>query len=270
MIDAHPEVAIPPETGFLVLGTQFTGTGDELRHEFVERITSFPPGLATWPDFGIPKETFRQIVQRVEPFSVSDGYRAFYRTYARRFGKPRWGDKTPMACLHLDTISAVLPEAHFIHLIRDGRDVALSWRQTWFSPGDVEVQAEHWVRFVSTARTQGARCPHYLEVRFEDLVRNPAAVLAEICRFVELPYSAEMVDYYVRAPSRLAEHRERVTGDGEVIVSRETRLQQQALTMQPPQRSRILAWKGTMDQDDRARFESVARDLLKSLDYEVQ
>jgi len=57
MIDAHPDVAIPPETGFLTLGTQFTGTGDELRQEFFETITAFPPGMATWPDFGIPKET---------------------------------------------------------------------------------------------------------------------------------------------------------------------------------------------------------------------
>jgi sulfotransferase family protein len=266
MIDAHPDIAIPPETAFLRLGAQFTGAGDELRHRFVETITAFP----TWPDFGIPKETFRQVIQRIEPFSASDGYRAFYRTYAERFGKPRWGDKTPMSCLHLDTIKVVLPEAHFIHLIRDGRDVALSWRQTWFSPGpSMEVQADEWARCVSTARAQGAGCPHYLEVRFEDLIRNPASVLAEICRFVELPYTEQMLDYYVGVPARLAELRSRVNPDGTVIVSHATRLRQQALTMEPPQRSRIQSWKRTMDPEERARFERAAGDLLQELGYEV-
>ena len=266
MIDAHPDVAIPPETGFLRLGAQFTGTGDELAHQFIETITAFP----TWPDFGIPKETFRHIIQRLEPFSVSDGYRAFYRAYAERFGKPRWGDKTPMSCLHLDTIKTVLSEAHFIHLIRDGRDVALSSRQSWFSAGpSIEVHAEEWARCVSTARAQGAGCRHYLEVRFEDLIGNPARVLAEICEFVSLPYTSQMLDYYRGVPVRLAEHQDRLGSDGTVMVSHATRVRQQALTMEPPQHSRVQSWKRTMDQDERARFECVAGDLLRELGYEV-
>lgn len=270
MIDAHPDVAIPPETGFLMQGAQFTDTGDELRRQFIETITAFPADGPAWPDFGISKESFREAIQHIEPFSVSDGYRAFYRAYAARFDKPRWGDKTPMYCLHLDTIEAVLPEAHFIHLIRDGRDVALSWRQTWFYPGRrVEVQAEQWAQCVSTARALGARCRRYLEVRFEDLVMNPAGVLTEICRFVELPYAAGMLDYHTRVPLRLTEHVGRARPDGTLIVSRETRLLQQALTMLPPQRSRIHSWKHTMDRDERARFEAVAGDLLRTLGYEV-
>ncbi len=270
MIDAHPDVAIPPETGFLVQGTQFIGTGDDLRQEFFETITAFPPGVAAWPDFGIPKETFRHIIKRIEPFSVSEGYRAFYRAYAERFGKPRWGDKTPMSCLHLDTIESVLPEAHFIHLIRDGRDVALSWRQTWFSPGNaMEVLAEEWARCVSTARAQGAHCQHYLEVRFEDLIRNPVTVLIKICGFLQLPYTAQMLEYHVGVPGRLTEHRARVAANGEILVSQATRLKQQVLTMQPPQRSRIQAWKHTMDPDERERFARLAGDLLNVLGYEV-
>jgi hypothetical protein len=44
----------------------------------------------------------------------------------------------------MPTIEAVLPEAHFIHIIRDGRDVCLSLRQMWFSPGwDIETQAAY-------------------------------------------------------------------------------------------------------------------------------
>ena len=53
------------------------------------------------------------------------------------------GDKTPLHCLHLTTIRRVFSAAHFIHVIRDGRNVAQSLRQTWFSPGsEVETLAE--------------------------------------------------------------------------------------------------------------------------------
>ena len=133
MIDAHPQVAIPTETGFLTEAPHLAGSGDELRARFVEMITAFPLRAPAWPEFGLSRETFQREIQLIEPFSVAEGYRAFYRLYAARFNKRRWGDKTPVYSLHLNAIEAVLPEAHFVHLIRDGRDVALSWRQTWFS-----------------------------------------------------------------------------------------------------------------------------------------
>ncbi len=52
--------------------------------------------------------------------------RAFFEAYAGEQGKPRWGDKTPAYMLAIQRIGRTLPESRFIHLIRDGRDVALS------------------------------------------------------------------------------------------------------------------------------------------------
>lgn len=68
------------------------------------------------------------------PALLAEGVRLFYRLYARRHGKARWGDKTLLYRLHLTEIEKILPEAHFIHSIRDGRDVALSLREVWFAP----------------------------------------------------------------------------------------------------------------------------------------
>jgi hypothetical protein len=271
MLDAHPEVAIPPETGFLVLAHGFSGGGNELRREFFEAVTSFPPEAPAWKDFGMPEEQFWAALLEISPFSVAEGYRAFYRTYAARFGKRRWGDKTPLYCMHLEAIGGVLPEAHFIHIIRDGRDVALSLRQMWFSPGkDIEAQAEHWSRSVSTARQQGARCRRYLEVRFEDLIRDSPGVLKMVCEFIGVRYAAEMLEYYGRTPERLTEHRDRRRPDGSLVVSHAGRMQQQALTMQPPQASRVHAWKQAMSEEEQGRFEAIAGRLLAELGYEVR
>jgi hypothetical protein len=270
MLDSHPDVAIPPETGFLAIADRLNGAGDELRRDFFDAVTRFPPEAPGWEDFGIPAEQFRASLQEIDPFSVADGYRAFYRTYAARFGKTRWGDKTPTYCLCLSTIEAVLPEAHFIHVIRDGRDVALSLREMWFSPGrSIEVQADYWHRCVSTARRQGTRCRKYLEVRFEDLIRNSERVLRTVCEFLGLGYSAEMKRYHERTPERLEEHRDRRRANGSLLVSHAERLRQQASVMRPPEESRVHAWKQRLSQDERHRFEAISAPLLLELGYEV-
>ena len=122
MLDTHPEMAIPSETGFLALFPHFKSKGDALRQEFFRSITNFPPDATAWQDFQITKETFWEKLLEIEPFAIGDGYRSFYQLYASRFAKPRWGDKTPSYCHHMQNIEEVLPEAHFIHIIRDGRD----------------------------------------------------------------------------------------------------------------------------------------------------
>jgi hypothetical protein len=138
----------------------------------------------------------------------------------------------------------------------------------WFSPGDqIEVLADYWKQCVTTARRLGAGCRHYLEVRFEDLVRDPARMLARICAFIDLDFSTDMLSYYTGVPARLAEHRERVRADGTVLVSQTARLRQQARTMMPPQESRVGSWRQTMSREEQYRFEAVAGLLLRELGY---
>ena len=267
MLDSHPDLAIPPETGFLAAGRAL-GDGPDPRQAFFDRVTHFPPESPAWADFGISTEDFRAALAAVEPFSVSEGCRTFYRLYAARFGKSRAGDKTPLYCRHLTAIADLLPEIHVIHVIRDGRDVALSLRQTWFSPGDqIETLAEYWVNCISAARHESGACGGYLEVRFEDLVADPVPVLRQICGFVDLDYAPEMLAYHARAPRRLEEHKDRVRLDGSLVISHEGRVRQQALTMEPPQRSRAGAWRQRMTDDERRRFDAVAGELLDRLGY---
>ena len=268
MLDAHPEMAIPPETGFLTLG-QTLGEGPDPGERFVETVTGHPPEAPAWPDFGIDAGVFAAAIAALDPFSTADACRTFYRLYAARFGKSRWGDKTPLYGMHLPAVTELLPEAHVIHLIRDGRDVALSLRQTWFSPSrEIEELAEYWQRVTLTTRQHGERYGRYLEVRFEDLVGATENTLRPLCRFLALPYDARMMDYHRGAPERLTEHRARVRPDGSVVISHAGRLRQQALTMQPPQASRVQAWRAAMTADERRRFEGVAGGLLAALGYE--
>lgn len=268
MLDAHPALAIPPETGFLYRAAELSQQPSQMRQALFDAVTRHPPLALAWADFGIDAAAFKQAIDAIEPFSIAASYRAFYRLHADRHGKPRYGDKTPMYCLHLQLISKVLPEAHFIHLIRDGRDVALSLRETWFSSGpDVETQAAYWQHWLQTGSAQGRQCPHYLELRYEDLVLRPGKSLRRVCDFIELDFDDSMLNYHQRAPDRLSQHRARYDANGELIVSRERRLFNQRKTAEPPDPSRVYAWKKTMSEDEVRRFDGIADSTLRQFGY---
>jgi hypothetical protein len=270
MLDSHPQMAIPPETGFLLAGPKLKAKGDQLRKDFAHAIMNFPEEMPAWPDFSISAEDLEYALSEIIPFNLSEGYRAFYRLYANRFGKNRWGDKTPMYCLHMDTIRSILPETKFIHIIRDGRDTALSLRNQWFSPGpDIEALAAQWQRRVQAARFAGLGHPDYLEIRFEELIANTRETLQKICVFIDLDFNEEMLDYPSRAPRRIDEHQGRNDHEGKVLISKSDRFKQQWRSTQPPDPACISAWKSGLTPDEQERFKRVAGDLLKSLGYET-
>lgn len=266
MLDSHPKLAIPPETGFLCVGPTLRGSDNELREDFFSAIVNFPVEAPNWPDFEIPEELFRLTLSRIIPFNIAEAYRSFYRLYAARFGKPRWGDKTPLYCKSLDAIRKVLPEARFIHIIRDGRDAALSLRKMRFSPGpEIETQAAYWRECVLAARRAGVDHPDYFEVRYEDLILNTRKTLNQICTFIDLEYDDAMLRYYTRTPVRLKEHK----GRSAPLLTQHQRILQQQRTTQPPDPACVFAWKSAMSLEERERFQIVAGDLLSDLGYEV-
>ncbi|HSF41091.1 MAG TPA: sulfotransferase [Thermoanaerobaculia bacterium] len=262
MLDAHPELAIPHETHFIPAVLREPQAG---RESFFRRLTEFP----TWQDLKTPADRFWEELCRVEPFDVQGGLRAFYRLYAGLRGKSRWGDKSPPYCLHIRTIHDGLPEARFIHILRDGRDVALSLRHLWFSPGtDMEALATQWVQHITLARQQGQGNPFYLEVRYEDLVRNPVRELQRICGFAGLEYEPGMERYHETARFRLEEVETRHDADGRVVITKDERLRLHRFTSLPPQSSRIGRWRTEMTREMLAAYEEIAGDLLADLGYE--
>jgi hypothetical protein len=268
MLDAHPLLAIPPETGFIPAVAALSGTSTQRRAAFAARLTLSSGWSGNWPDFGLSAESLWAKLQAVEPFDSSTGLRVFYQLYAGRFGKPRWGDKTPLYCRHLQRIQDVLPEARFIHLIRDGRDVAVSLRRRWFSPGhSIERQAWFWRRNIERARREASCCRHYLEVRYEALVLNPEATLRRICAFIDLAFDASMLLYWKHAAERLAEHQQRVDAAGSVLLSQAQRQLQQQCAAAAPDPGRIGAWRGELRRDEHWRFRLVAGRLLDQLGY---
>jgi sulfotransferase family protein len=274
MLDAHPQLTIPPETHFLPrLFTHFDRWVEqgiesaELRERAMELIISHP----RWGDIDLdPQEVERRMADH-DPLTAGDAARSFYEAYAAQEGKPRWGDKSPPYTWKARRIQRALPEAHFIHLIRDGRDVALSLSEVSWGPGDVQAAAAKWVEELGHARRRAQRLRRgtYIEVRYEDLVAQPEPLLRRIADFVALPWDGGMLEYHRGAEERMKTVIRDFHPMGGGTITAEERKRQHELVSSPPSSSRVGRWRTEMSADDRRAFESVAGDLLTDLGYEL-
>ena len=252
MLSMHPGISIPRESH--VLPRLYRAYGDpgnafEARRLAgvllsLEFIRLWAPKLD--PDSFGDCRSFREVVSRV------------YGAWARNAGKSRWGDKTPQYVAEIPTLREIFPESRFIHIYRDGRDVALSWIDAPFGPNNVYVAASDWRHFVTEGRRAGRSLPPgtYLEVRYESLLEEPEATLRRICEFLEEEFHPQMLK-----PERMQGNWRPLYFDRSLA----TRAKSSVVVSDNKRK-----WGAQMSPADRARFESLAGDLLRELDYEIE
>ena len=251
ILDRSPGIAIPDESFFVPLLARRHGRRIDREH-FLDDVARIP----TIRDWCVSVLDLAARVRSGMP--TGEAVAAIYEAYAEAAGKSRWGDKTPMYMRHLELLERLFPDAQYVHLIRDGRDAALSFLQmpegtftrTWAHPTTPEQFACLWRKEVVDARSLGRRvgASRYHEVRYEQLVAAPESTVRAICEFAAVPFEPLMLDY-----------------TGSVDVSAKPH-QQRLLT---PPTSGVRSWREDMSADDVAAFESVAGEVLSELGYEV-
>ena len=106
-------------------------------------------------------------------------------------------DKQPNYSAHIEEIDRLVPDAKYIHLVRDGRDVAVSMvaaqKNIGYGSGTIPESAQNWLHHVRMARQAAKFSNRYLEVRYEDLLTDGAATLKTIFDFCGLPASSAEV-----------------------------------------------------------------------------
>lgn len=266
MLDAHPDLAIPPETHFVPELIETFGAGPAEPGRMAAAIAAG----REWSDFGFSEDELAAAISAEAATGAAGAVRAFFRLYAHRAGKPRWGDKTPAYGRSMTAIAGTLPEARFVHVIRDGRDVLLSIREHSDRRRPAERVAERWRSRVVDAREQARSLPHYREVRFERLVSDPEPVLREICELIALPWSPAMLAHHRGAATRMEEMRRELPPSAErQALGVERRMATHARAVEAPDPTRAERWRRDLSDEDRRRFESVAGELLQELGYET-
>ena len=266
MLDAHPQLAMPPETGFIPGLIKAVKEPDATPESALEAVTSH----RKWGDFPMSEDELLERWRGLDRIRARPVVRAFYELYAEHQGKPRWGDKTPGYTMYMGRISRTLPEARFVHVIRDGRAVALSRMRTLaLRPTEMSKVANRWQKRVRKARSKGSELDHYLEIRYESLVREPEATLRQVCDFIDLEWDPALLEYHRRSEERLAELDRDIPAWGKKLPrSAESRMALHTQTTKPLDPARIDRWRDELSAEDVATFELVAGDLLSELGYE--
>lgn len=192
MVDGHSRLAVPPESHFIVALSTPRRLRRVLRPATVDDVLPYLSAR----DWDVSHDDVRAAVAQAAPRSYAALVATVFSTYAAARGKPRWGDKTPRYVDHLARLAELFPDARFIHLIRDGREVAASLAERRWGPQSAVLNAFVWRRAIhrgrGAARGLGGR---YMEVRYEDLVADAEAQLRRICDFLGEAYEPEMLAY---------------------------------------------------------------------------
>lgn len=177
MLNRHPEVSCGPESTV-----------------FLERVTE-PAELGARMGFQ-PSEI--EAWQRASR-SQAEFIDLFQAACLARAGKRIWADKTPENIRRLSFLWRHFPAARFIHVIRDGRDVACSLRrQSWMKDRGRDPLAtlvhcgQYWADRVAIRRSINGD-PRYIELRYEELVREPEQALRPVLEFLGLDWSERIL-----------------------------------------------------------------------------
>src|SRR5688572_21590746 len=266
MLDAHPDLTIPPETHFvpdMIKAAKADGAT-------TESVLEAMKGHREWGDFEISDEEMLGRFRSLPKLKAGPAVREFYDIYSGRQGKPRYGEKTPTYVQKMKLIQRALPEAHFCHVIRDGRDVALSVLDRTvrdITAGDV---AKRWQKKIRKAQEDSPQLKHYMEIRYEDLILDTEPVLRKVCEFFELDWHDDLLHYHERSADRLQEMARALPSDGRAKeLSVERRMKTHEMTTKPPSADRVQRWRKQMTEEQRSQFEEVAGGLLEELGYPV-
>jgi glycosyltransferase involved in cell wall biosynthesis len=184
----------------------------------------------------------------------------------RASGKPRWAEKTPQNVTCMAALGEIFPDARFIHMLRDGRDVACSLvTMDWMVPetGDklyftrtMADAARHWRDTIVVARQQAAHpglAGRVLEVRYEALVTETAATMRRVLQFVGEGWDDAVLSHHTTDRRGEADQADPAM----------------ARTLQPVDRSALGRWRRDMTEPDKAAFKAEAGALLTELGYAV-
>lgn len=244
-LNAHPLVAVPPESRFI---TELWSGEDEVdRDTFLTALSEHKRFLA----WGLGIEDVRRQLGERKTLPYTDAISGTYEAYVAKNGKRYWGDKTPRYVEHIPFLAEKFPAARFIHLVRDGRNVALSYSHVDFGPKNVARAARLWQRRVGGGIRDGRSLPpgRYIEIRNEDLATDTETEVKKVCEFLELDFDPKMLD-----------EGERAKGEVSKVTHHHT--------PEASGRKHYSEWHEEMSPGNVEVFEAVAGETLSALGYE--
>jgi hypothetical protein len=263
LLDAHPQLAIIHEGRFVAPWYErrrgVTPDG-AVTPRLIDELLAFRP----FENVHAGREQLERLAANgAGPVSYADFVSGVFDLHGEAEGKPLVGDKTPHYVRSLPTLHALWPQARYVHIVRDGRDVfqsVRSWpkvverrgavaRHSHWERDPVATGALWWEWQVRLGREAGAALGPglYHELRYESLVADPERECRALCAFLDLPYDGRM----------LAFHEGRTRDDPGLDAKQAWR----------PVMRGLRDWRTELPAGEVERFEAASGELLEELGY---
>jgi hypothetical protein len=146
-----------------------------------------------------PRTAVDQLLSMAREKSFAGVYCAMHELFAQQNGnKPRWGQKTPHNLYFVGQIKECFPNAQFIYIVRDGRDASSDYLESAFGPTNIFCAAENWKMCWNAVKPwrEKLSADEWLDIKYEELVRNPVAVMEKVCAFIGEEFEPAMFDFW--------------------------------------------------------------------------
>lgn len=256
ILASHSRLMIPPETWYLLpLIDQLGAARRPLGAEEVERIVRIMTSHYRWPDMNLDADDLRHESTKLANPVLGDVVEIVYRKHLERARKPRWGDKSPGYIKVLPQLAEMFAGSLFIHLHRDGRDVAKSFQErSWYGPWFHDNTREWCEAMEFNERWSRSRLrDRILQVRYADLVLETERIVRDICAFLGEQFEPQMLSWQGNLD--------------ELIPSRELPIHRK-LT-QIPEPADVSRWKREMPAREVLVCEAFMHRHLEKLGYEL-
>jgi len=253
MLNQHSQLAVPYESHlFNTFFPLLKYYGDLAEEKNRSRLISDILRTDVMNDWQ-PKLTINEIFKNVNRNSFGGIFDSILRTWTEKNNKIRWGEKTPHHIDYWDQISTLWRDVKVIHIVRDGRDVALSLKNARFGPKTIYANAKYWSNYLNRVKLlkQNISSDNLLELSYENLLDNSESELKLICEFLGENFEPSMLDFYKNKSEYKTD-----------------KLNQKNL-MRPLMKNNSGKWRNKMSTKEIRIFESIAGDLLNEYGYEL-
>ncbi len=202
ILNAHPNIAMFNEP-WLFLMKQKYGT---LRKRYninllVNNLCISTERFGYKIDIQLKKQILDDLFDRRGRLTYLEAFDIFLRNFSKSKGKVRWGIKQPSELYHIALLKKQFPDLKILHIVRDPRStVTYRIGKTSLTPDDLTLilkYAKSWRAYMKFARESSVlNRTNYLEIKYEDLVSDPAIWVDRICDFIGEKYNAQMLNYY--------------------------------------------------------------------------
>ncbi len=255
ILNAHPNIAIPHPPhimkNFFPIEPLYKDLSKDANLKRLVHDVARSVELHPYP-WGIRIDA-DDIIRQLRRRNLVNVYFAVYDQYLKAAGKKRWGCKSTFMINHVALLLKYRPDAKFIYMVRDGRDVAQSAKKSIFNHYNAYYAAMLWKKEQQTGMYWLRTLPaaSIILLKYEDLVERPEESVKSVCNFLGETFEPKMLRFFETDEAKKS---------GGLSVSWEN-------TGRPILSENVGKFRGGLRQGEIELFEAIASEELSLFGY---